>query len=288
MTAATGSSAPDLPSQVRAIVGLARAAAAGTDQAPAVDAIERRLDEPLRVAIAGRVKAGKSTLLNALVGERLAATDAGECTRIVTWYRHGLGYTVTADLRPEGRTDLVLPARGRRAAHRPGRPRRRRHRAHRGRLAVGQARGDDAHRHAGARLRRRAHVRTDDRVAARCRRRGPGRGRCGAVPDAPPPPWRCAVPRGVHGPLDRACVAGQCGRRAVAGRRDRRGPTRCARLGPVDRRPLRRRPSGPRARVGRPAGGRAAGRDRRDAAPGAVRLDPGAGRSRRARRGPTC
>ena len=41
----------------------------------------------LRVAIAGRVKAGKSTLLNALVGERLAATDAGECTRIVTWYR---------------------------------------------------------------------------------------------------------------------------------------------------------------------------------------------------------
>ncbi len=108
MTAATGSSAPDLPSQVRAIVGLARAAAAGTDQAPAVDAIERRLDEPLRVAIAGRVKAGKSTLLNALVGERLAATDAGECTRIVTWYRHGLGYTVTADLRPEGRTDLVF------------------------------------------------------------------------------------------------------------------------------------------------------------------------------------
>ena len=38
------------------------------------------------MAIAGKVKAGKSTLLNALVGEELAATDAGECTRIVTWY----------------------------------------------------------------------------------------------------------------------------------------------------------------------------------------------------------
>ncbi|WP_252440075.1 dynamin family protein [Pseudonocardia humida] len=46
-----------------------------------------RFDEPLRVAIAGKVKAGKSTLLNALVGEQIAPTDAGECTRIVTWYR---------------------------------------------------------------------------------------------------------------------------------------------------------------------------------------------------------
>jgi hypothetical protein len=46
----------------------------------------RRFDEPLRVAIAGKVKAGKSTLLNALVGEEIAPTDAGECTRVVTWY----------------------------------------------------------------------------------------------------------------------------------------------------------------------------------------------------------
>lgn len=45
-----------------------------------------RFDEPLRVAIAGKVKAGKSTLLNALLGEEIAPTDAGECTRIVTWY----------------------------------------------------------------------------------------------------------------------------------------------------------------------------------------------------------
>ncbi len=48
-----------------------------------------RLDEPLRVAIAGKVKAGKSTLLNALVGEEIAPTDAGECTKVVTWYRGG-------------------------------------------------------------------------------------------------------------------------------------------------------------------------------------------------------
>ncbi len=60
------------------------------------------------MAIAGRVKAGKSTLLNALVGERLAATDAGECTRVVTWYRHALGYRVSADLRPRGSMELAF------------------------------------------------------------------------------------------------------------------------------------------------------------------------------------
>ncbi|MGK5171463.1 dynamin family protein [Geodermatophilus sp. CPCC 205761] len=52
-------------------------------------ASRRRLDEPLRLALVGRVKSGKSTLLNALVGARIAPTDAGECTRVVTLYRHG-------------------------------------------------------------------------------------------------------------------------------------------------------------------------------------------------------
>jgi predicted GTPase len=73
---------------------VARRAAATPEHAARVDAVARRIDEPLRVAIAGKVKAGKSTLLNALVGDELAATDAGECTRIVTWYRHGLTYRV--------------------------------------------------------------------------------------------------------------------------------------------------------------------------------------------------
>ena len=56
-----------------------------------------RIDQPLRVAIAGKVKAGKSTLLNALLGAELAASDAGECTRIVTWYQHDVELTVTAE-----------------------------------------------------------------------------------------------------------------------------------------------------------------------------------------------
>jgi Dynamin family len=67
--------------------------------AAAAQAIRERVQGPLHVAIAGRVKAGKSTLLNALVGERLAPTDAGECTRIVSWYRKGTSYQVSARLR---------------------------------------------------------------------------------------------------------------------------------------------------------------------------------------------
>jgi len=86
-----------LVGEVRGILDRARAAYAATPIGSRLDALARRLDEPLRVAIAGRVKAGKSTLLNALVGEELAPTDAGECTRIVTWYREGITYRVTLD-----------------------------------------------------------------------------------------------------------------------------------------------------------------------------------------------
>jgi hypothetical protein len=69
----------------------------------------RRLDEPLRVAIAGKVKAGKSTLLNALVGEQVAPTDAGECTRVVTWYRDSPTPRIT--LHPHTGSARSLPVR---------------------------------------------------------------------------------------------------------------------------------------------------------------------------------
>ena len=100
----------------------------GTSHKQVLDDIVARLHEPLRVAIAGKVKAGKSTLLNALVGDELAPTDEGECTRIVTWYRHGITYRVT--LRPRGGAPRQVPftrngGPDRRVARRHGRRRRR-------------------------------------------------------------------------------------------------------------------------------------------------------------------
>ena len=84
----------------------------GTPLAADVATVRARLDEPIRIAVAGRVKAGKSTLVNALVGERLAATDAGECTLIPTWYRHGPSYKVTAIHRDGQTTELAFSREG--------------------------------------------------------------------------------------------------------------------------------------------------------------------------------
>lgn len=49
----------------------------------------RRLAAPLQVVVAGRIKAGKSTLVNALIGRRVAPTSVGECTRLVTRFQYG-------------------------------------------------------------------------------------------------------------------------------------------------------------------------------------------------------
>lgn len=82
--------------RTRAVLEAARQVYQGTVHDARLKELADRMDAPLRVAIAGRVKAGKSTLLNALVGDRLAPTDAGECTRIITWYQDGHTYQVTA------------------------------------------------------------------------------------------------------------------------------------------------------------------------------------------------
>jgi hypothetical protein len=67
-----------------------------------------RIDAPLQVAIAGKVKAGKSTLLNAMVGEMVAATDAAECTKLVTWYQYASAPRLT--MIPKKGSPHPLPA----------------------------------------------------------------------------------------------------------------------------------------------------------------------------------
>lgn len=74
--------------------------------------VRRRLDEPLRVAIAGRLKAGKSTLVNALIGRRVAPTEVGECTRVVTQFRYGTADRVDVVRRDGVRVSLPLDPAG--------------------------------------------------------------------------------------------------------------------------------------------------------------------------------
>ena len=78
------------------------------DAMASIEELRQRLDEPLRVALVGSVKAGKSTLLNALLGEHLAPTDARECTKVVTWYRHGTTPSVQAMHTEQGVVGLPL------------------------------------------------------------------------------------------------------------------------------------------------------------------------------------
>src|ERR1700758_5423277 len=77
-----------------------------------------RLRSPVRVAVVGRVKAGKSTLVNALLGQRVAPTDVSECTKVVTWFHYGHpermevhlvdGTTSYRQLGPDGRLPVEL------------------------------------------------------------------------------------------------------------------------------------------------------------------------------------
>ena len=71
-------------------------ALAAVEGLPTMSALRRALEDgrdhidgPMRVAIVGKIKAGKSTMMNALLGERLAATGTEELTFNVNWFRHG-------------------------------------------------------------------------------------------------------------------------------------------------------------------------------------------------------
>ncbi|NDZ97410.1 GTPase [Streptomyces sp. SID6673] len=69
--------------------GLHQLAALGGDLAAHANAIGTILWSPPRVVVVGRLKAGKSTLVNALIGAPVAETAALEATNVVTVYQDG-------------------------------------------------------------------------------------------------------------------------------------------------------------------------------------------------------
>src|SRR4051812_27269808 len=72
--------------------------------------VQEGVEEPqLRVALLGRVSSGKSTLVNALLGWRVAPTDAGEGTRLITCFRYGDEPSASACLRDGRRVRLPAP-----------------------------------------------------------------------------------------------------------------------------------------------------------------------------------
>lgn len=71
-----------------------------------------RLSAPLQVAVAGRIKSGKSTLVNALIGRRVAPTDVGECTRLVTRFQYGTVDRVEVVLRDGQRQSVPFTPEG--------------------------------------------------------------------------------------------------------------------------------------------------------------------------------
>jgi hypothetical protein len=83
---------PDSPLGRSAWALLHEALALYRDSRPATDQLQRSLrrwDEPLRMAVAGPWQSGKSTLVNALVGEQVAPIEAVDGEQVFTWYQDG-------------------------------------------------------------------------------------------------------------------------------------------------------------------------------------------------------
>jgi hypothetical protein len=88
----------------------------------------------MRVAVAGRVSSGKSTLVNALLGDDLLKTAVKEETAAVTWLRYAQAPELTLHYKQESRAPLSV--------HPPSRERLAEFSAHRG-SGDGQAYADD-------------------------------------------------------------------------------------------------------------------------------------------------
>ena len=55
-----------------------------------LEKLDQEVDEPCTIAVVGRVKAGKSTFINALLGEDLAKVGTTETTATINYFRYGV------------------------------------------------------------------------------------------------------------------------------------------------------------------------------------------------------
>lgn len=121
-TVATNSAATDTVSALLAD-GAAEAERGGPSLAPLAALLRQagvRLRQPMRVAVAGQIKRGKSTLVNALLGERVAATGQLELTLTVNELRHGDEPSVTIHYKNATAPQRVSVARFREFTVHPG------------------------------------------------------------------------------------------------------------------------------------------------------------------------
>ena len=214
--------ADDLTGRITALAEDARSSALGDRRPPTRwTSLATGCDGPLRLAIAGKVKAGKSTLLNAISARSSPRPTPGSAPRSSpgTATRPPLRDGLPPRRRPPWRRPCV--ARRRRARGRPRRP------AMRRRSTTSRSAG----RPAGSRTSTLidtpgiASISTD--VSARTHRvlaadDGPGAGgRRGALPAAAHARQRPAVPGVLPRRRARPRNADELGRRPVPGRRDR-------------------------------------------------------------------
>ena len=113
--ASSGPARSPLLTQVLGLVVEAADAYRGTPQAAVLDDVMARLARAAagRHRRQGEGRASRRCSTPWWVSE-LAPTDAGECTRIVTWYRHGTTYRVTL-MPPTGSDHASCPSPARRA-----------------------------------------------------------------------------------------------------------------------------------------------------------------------------
>jgi hypothetical protein len=100
-------SSTSLVDEVRAFLEIAIAACGRSAAGTAMQTLADRLDQPLRIAIAGRAGTGKSTLLNALLASEIAATRGSERAGIPAWYRFGPTPRVLAQSTDDSPVDLA-------------------------------------------------------------------------------------------------------------------------------------------------------------------------------------